>query len=310
VLITDLTLSSLGQSTPSTLGILMGDSTTAPAHQAPGGANCNLRDVAIYLGDTGNTVPIYVAHGTGTQYFLGVWTLGEYGIYYSATNELGVSSPFVTFGPQVGSGGVSALGCNLLGYGTAPVLVIEGCYCMTFDKLYTVTIRSGPGYAGQPYSIRLKNVFDIKINVENDYFPCVLFAEGFLDRVVLEGLHFPASPIPPTAGLLATFACTHITNSSFLVFPNSGPIANFLYVMSTAPRTLEYLMACRFLTHSSVTTNVMFADTAPTAHPAPFFNLHFDGIAGAGTYTWLIEGGLAPDTARRVFINGVVDGTA
>jgi hypothetical protein len=316
VIFRDLNINCIGQSTPSTIGILFGTSTTALAAEAPGGSNCGCENVAIYMANANNSIPVAYVSGAGNSHFINLWTLGVYGVAISANNVLALSSPYVTFGAAIGIDGISAVGCNLLGYGAGQPLYIEGSNNHQWDQLYIVLIFGGAAYAGNPYAMYLNGCVDLRIKLECDYFPSVLEAGGTLNLVKLSGTTFPnATPLPVGVPIIAFFADFAVANSEFDVLPVSGALPNNNYHYTTtgggAP-TLTGFNNCQFLYYLPCSPNVFFGNCNNT-FTAPFLNLRFIGNAdaGIGAPIAMQKNGVAVVAANyRIFINGILYGTA
>jgi hypothetical protein len=307
-----INITSLGMATPSTVGFLFATSTTAHAMQAPGGANCSLENVAIQLQNANNSCPVYYAGGSGLSHFTNVWTLGVYGIYITANNELALTSDYVTLGPIIGIDGITGMGCNLLGYGGGPVLVLEIAHNQQWLQTYMATIFGGPGYVGQAYAMKIENCLDVYVKVEVDYFPTVLIMEGDCRNVTLEGTTFPnTTPLGVGVGIIAYFAGTVLRNCNFNLIPHlvAGPINNYHYTSNGITPTMTAFQSCRFAFDTQSSTFVSFLNVT-AAVGVPYFNVWFDGDSDTGTFSTLINGVSAGNAAKRTFINGIKFGTA
>jgi hypothetical protein len=307
-----INITSLAQSTPSTIGILFGTSTTAVALQAPGGASCSLENVSIQLQNANNSVPVYFAGGAGLSHFQHVWTLGVHGIYLTANNELALSSEYVTLGPVIGVAGVKASGCNLLGYGGAPVLSLEVAHNQRWSQTYLATIFGGPAYAGQPYACKVKDSIDVKIEMEVDYFPTPLLMDGDCRNCHFFGSTFPhATPLGASDGIIAFFAGEVLRNCHFWITPSldDAPVNNYHYTTNGVTASMVAFQSCTFLMDSAQSTFIAFLNATDDIG-VPFFNLSFDGDADVGTYDFRVDGVSAGEETKRYFINGVLFGSA
>jgi hypothetical protein len=314
----DLNINCIGQATPSTIGILFGTSTTSPAAQTPGGSGNGCENVAVYMANANNSVPIAWVVGAGPGRFCNVVTLGVYGIVISATNILGLASPFVTFSGS--TGGVDAIysnGCTLLGYGPGQPLLIESSSNQTWDQLYIANVLSGPSYSGNPYPIKLQNVTDVKIKVEVDYFPSVFTAAGNLTLLQITGTTFPGtSPVPVNVPCIGFFDGASTSDSIFNVAPIAGALPNANFHYSSPGGTVSPVVGWNNCTFSgydvTVSNNVFFGNTEPGAPGVPFFNLNFNGstdVANGAGLTFLIDGSAATSGQLRYSVNGKPYGT-
>jgi hypothetical protein len=305
----DLSISTLGMPTPSTVGILFGTSTTSPTAPGLGGSNCNLVSVAIYMQNANNACPVYYVGGTGVCHWMNVWTLGVYGFLFSANNVLGFSSTHATIGTAAGIDGMCVEGCSLLGYGGAPVLTIENCHNMRFVQLYTATIFGGPAYLGQRFPLSIINAVDIKIDVESDYWPSLVYTQGSINKLVIEGTIFPnETPLAPADPLVGFFDGTTVANSRFLVTGLVSPKTNYWYTSSAAVPVLTSVRSCQFLFDTTISPNVFFG-VATGGAAVPFFNLTFDGNSDAAAVTLTMNGIAATNAQKRYRVNGVLFGT-
>lgn len=312
ILFREINITSLGMSTPSTVGILFGTSTTAEPVQAPGGANCSLENVAIQLQNANNSCPVYYAGGAGNSHFFNVWTLGVYGMYFTANNELALSSDYVTLGPIIGVASVQGMGCNLLGYGGGPPLVLETAHNHRWIGTYIATIFGGPAYVGQDYAMKVENCFDVKAWLAIDYFPTVLIMEGDCRYCEFYGTTFPnETPLDVGDPIIAFFAGAVLRNCTFQIMPhlNAPPIANYHYTTNGVTPTMVAFQSCTFAFDTQSSTFVCYLN-ATNAVGVPFFNLYFDGDADAGTFATEINGVTAGNSAKRIYINGKEFGTA
>lgn len=312
ILFRDINITSFDMDTPSTVGFLFATSTTAPAVCAPSGANVGLENVSIQLQNANNSVPVYFAGGAGLSHFFNVWTLGVHGIYETANNELALDSDYVTLGPIIGIAGVIGVGCNLLGYGGAPVLSLETAHNQRWSQTYVATIFGGPAYAGQAYAVKVKNCFDVKLELECDYFPTPLLLDGDCRNCHFWGTTYPnATPHTFSQALVAYFAGTVVRNCTFniLVHLEDAPRPNYFYTSDGIAPSMVAWQSCEFLLDSQQSTFAAFFN-ATNAVGVPFFNLYFDGDADVGSFDFEIEGVAAANSTRRMWINGVLFGTA
>lgn len=312
----DLNVVSQGTNNPSTIGFLFGTSANSPAIGAPGGGNCNLENVAIYLPDLASTFPVYYLGGAGTSHFWNVATVGRFGIVITASNLYGVASTFVSPGPSTGGvDGVSGVGCCLLGFGSHGVggvypLVIEGSASHEWNQTYICLLNNGT-QAGADAAIMVKDVTDIRIKVECDYFPTVMIANGTTDRLDIAGLSYPGpSPVPANVPTIVSFQGTRTKNSKFDVVLVSGalPNGNAFYASNLIPTNVEF-SSSTFLYNAGSSPTVAYLGTS-SASSVPYWNLQFHGDKGAASVTALVNGSPAPDSAIRYWISGVRIGTA
>jgi hypothetical protein len=304
-----LNVSSLGQLTPSTIGMLWGTSTTSPAVQAPGGANYGLENVAILLQNANESCPVYHAAGAGLCHLLNVWTLGVYGLVLTGSNALGVSSPFVTLGSNMGVDGVYGAGCTLLGYGGRSPLYLESAHNTTWVQTYIATILGGPSYAGQPYAIALKDCTATDMTVECDYFPSVATLQGSIKGLRLKGTTFPSTtPLPATAPLGVFFAGQSVVGSSFDLIATIAPNSHYWYTGDGVTATMALYNNCEFTYDYAISPNVFFGNVT-AANTVPFFHLRFNGTQDGAQITVLRNGGAVATSAYRYWVNGTKFGT-
>jgi hypothetical protein len=316
VLFRNININSIGQSTPSTIGILAGTSATSPVFATPGGANIGLENVAIYMPNVSNSIPMAFVGGAGLSHFHNVSTLGGYGLYFSTNNTLGIASPYVTIGAAAGVDGVSTVSCALLGYGTAPVLYIESCSCHEHVQLYVCNINSGPSYSGQPYPIYMNNVYDIRVKVEADYWPSLFTSYAGMELVNIEGIVFPnTTPTPSSVPVVGLFNSGAIMNCAFNVQPVTGVLPNTNYhytsIGGTSP-TLTTLNNVKMLYTTTTSTNVLYANCSNSLS-VPFFNIQLSGNGDetiGGPISMFVNGSAASTSQYRIFVNGIKFGSA
>lgn len=306
----DLNVTSLGQPNPSSIGFLFGTSTTSPPIQTPGGANYGLENVAITLQNANNSVPVYYVRGTGLSHFFNVWTLGVYGLFFTGSNTLNVTSTFVTIpGAIIGIDGVHCQGCNLLGYGGGSPLIVETSSNYVFDQLYVATILGGPSYAGQPYAITLNNVIAVDISVEEDYFPALLVTAGYVENCQIRGSVFSSTtPLVSNLPIVGFLGGTTISNCQFSVYPATVLTSHYMYIMHATTPTVTEVSGCSFFFNPNISNNVFFGNVTGSA-AVPYFNLNFHGFQDGATIA-LLKNGVAPSASLyRYRVNGVLFGT-
>lgn len=309
VVFRDLNFCTIGISSPSTIGVIFGTSTTAPSIAAPGGADCCLENVAIYMQNADSSIGLAIVGGAGPFNIVNLWSLARTPMYLSSNNTRSIASTYVTFSLGVGVDGVSTQGCALLGYATT-ALYMEGCSAHTWSQLYVVTIISGVGYSGDGVGIYIKNAYGINMSVECDFYPGVLQLDGTAEALIISGTAFAGTtPLATNEAVLVFFSGTTVLNCEFKLVSGSGFPSNYLYSsMGTSP-TLISIKSCKFWFDTSISSNVAFFNMNVSAPTVPFFNLAFDGNADGGTFNLLINGTPAIAANERYFVNGTKFGT-
>lgn len=310
IIFRDVFVNSLPCTTPSTVGFLFGTSTGVQ-NGTPGSANCSLENVAIYLKDANNSCPVYgVNHNL--SHFINVWTLGVYGITQTTTDFLSITPPYGTYGAAVGSVGNTFNSCRLLGYGGAPVFYFEGGGAHDIQQCYLATINGGPAYAGQSYAMFLEDVVDMRIKVEEDYFPSLFQMAGICQRIDMSGTVYPnQTPLAVGVPIVGFFNGTSVDASNFALLVVSGALPNNNYhytsVGGGAP-TMDLWLNNTFHFNYNASPNCAFFN-ASNAVSVPFKNLAFLGTNDAPTNTFEINGVGAAASDERGSVNGVAFGS-
>jgi hypothetical protein len=305
-------ISALGvSSNPSSVGIIGGTSTDQRLG-APGGSNIIMENVAVCMQNAGASIPIYL-NNVNISRFNNVTTAGKYGVVLCSNNVLNLASPFATFGPVVQSDGNTFIGCCLLNYGTNPALWLEYANDNDFVQLYTVYVGVGqPSYSGCGYAIQIDNCVDLRIKVENDYFPYLLYLNGANERLDISGICFPGAN-PPSNGqpAIAFFNGSTVKNSNFNVITPGTVYAagTYLYATKGTAPTMQQFRNCEFLFDSASTPNVAYFN-AVSGSTIPFFDIRFHGDIDSSGINLMVAGTAAPAAKQRYFMNGLRQGTA
>jgi hypothetical protein len=312
VTLRNFNISALGVSvSPSLVGIIGGTSTSTRLG-GPGGANLIMENVSVCLQNSSASIPIYL-NNVNLSRFNNVSTVGKYGVVLCSNNVLGLASQFTTFGASVQSDGNTFVGCCLLGYGDNPVLWLENANDNDFSQLYTVYIAEGrPSYSGCGYAIQIDNCTDLRIKVENDYYPYLLYLNGANDLLDVSGITYPGSN-PPAGGqpAIAFFNGTTIKNSKFRVTTpgTTYPGGTFLYATKGSSPTMQQFRNCEFLFDSAACAGVAYLNVLSSS-ATPFFDLQFHGDTDSAGINLLVGGSAAPATKQRYFMNGLRQGAA
>lgn len=305
-------ISALGvSSNPSSVGIIGGTSTNQRLG-APGGSNIIMENVAVCMQNAGASIPIYF-NNINISRFNNVTTAGKYGVILCSNNVLNLASPFTTFGPVVQSDGNTFIGCCLLNYGTNPALWLEYANDNDFVQLYTVYVGVGqPSYSGCGYAIQLDNCTDVRIKVECDYFPYLMYLNGVNEMIEVSGISYPGLN-PPSAGQpgIAFFNGSVVKNSAFRVI-TPGTVytsGTYLYATKGTAPTMQQFRNCEFLFDTAATSNVAYFN-ATADSPVPFFDLRFHGDIDSSGVNLMVAGLAAASMRQRYFMNGLRQGTA
>ena len=306
----NLTIVSVGQSTPSQYGVLCG-AAAGSFTGAPGGNDCSMTNVIINLTQGINSIAINHNNGGGIDTFVNVWTDSDYGFTFtSIANPLNITPTYGTYyaTPQGGSDAIRCYGCTSLSNGGGYPIFIEGSSDIYFSRYYTAQVsNAGAGYTGVQYPIYLHNVYDIDIEIEDDYWPSVVFTQGTVDSARIKGLIFPSTTALATnQAFMGSFSGTSLTNSHFdIVGTGSAPTGTHFDYITTNTLTSNFGNSFTFNTNYGG-ADVCFLNSASGSQ---FFNWQFSG----NTHTWScvlqINGSTAPASAYRIFLNGIRYGT-
>ncbi len=306
----DFSINALPAANPSTIGIILGTSSSTTAAGHPGGSGVMVERVGIFLQNANASVPIY-GNNVNLSTFISVGTIGIYGLMLVSNNPLGVTPPFASFGPVINSDGNTVISCSLLGYGGASPLYLEGCNSSSFHQVYIDTIQGGPSFSGTPFGMLIKDCADVKMKIECDYFPTLAIFEGDVDNLDLAGVIFPwNTPTAASLPLVGYFFGTSITNCRFAVKTFNASAANYHYASpsGTTP-TMSRITNCDFLFDSAASTKLAYFNVS-SASAVPIFNLRFNGNTDTMTTTMTVADVAMPTSKQRYWINGTKFGTA
>jgi hypothetical protein len=296
----DLTLSSIGEPSPSIVGIVMGPSAAQPA----GGYNCGLFNVTIAMPPTGTSLPFYGV-STNIMTLSKLSTIGDFGVVLVGSNILGVGLPFGAFGTNVGADAIYSSGCFLNGYGPEPVLIMDDCNSHTHDQLYIHTNAIGPSFTGSNYAMTINDSTDVLIKVQVDGFPSAVLQDGFWRDIRLWGLIFQGTtPVDPGQPFISSLQGSEIDSCEFMIRPVTPVPASFHY----SSGILDDIQNTRFLFDTEMSDNVL-ALSFGGAVAKPLFNCRLDGNSDTLTNSLVQSGSPLADSAKRLFINGIVTGT-
>lgn len=312
VTLRNFSISALGvASNPSSIGIIGGTSTNSRLG-APGGANIIMENVAVCMQNAGASIPIYL-NNVNISRFNNVTTAGKYGVILCSNNVLGLASAFTTFGATVQSDGNTFIGCCLLGYGANPVLWLENANDNDFAQVYAAYVAVGqPSYVGCGYAIQIDNCTDVRIKVESDYFPYLMYLNGVNEMIEVSGVSYPGLN-PPSAGQpgVAFFNGSVVKNSAFRVITpgTTYPTGTYLFSTKGSAPTMQQFRNCEFLFDSAACPNVAYFNVAVGA-AVPFFDLRFHGDIDSSSINLMVSGVAATAAKQRYFMNGLRQGTA
>jgi hypothetical protein len=323
VTIEDVTFSSAFQinpskcPNPSSVGIIGGTSSDNSRLGSPGGTNYYLKNVTVATAKSTISLPM-IFNNINTCKFNNVATLGKWGVAITKNNPLGVTPPFTSFGTLSASDGNYISGLMCVGYGDQPVIYLENANDTTFDQTYVV-YAGGAGttpYPGPGYAIYIKDCTDVRMTVEEDFFPFMFRAEGALINVEVKGIAC-ADPTGDGSGnpIVGHFAGTSYKQCKFNVTPIGGyPNGNFHYTsQGGAGSNIQFFNNCDFWFDTSNSPNAFFLNVNG-ANAIPFFNCNFRGtqdLTVNGSAFQLTRNGSALAASEyRIFQNGLRLGTA
>ncbi len=309
-------VSSLGAPNPSTIGMLLGTSTRSVA--GPGSSAYYLKQIAVYMPEVADSLPIY-CNNVNASNFEDVWTVGDTGIVFDTENPRGIVPPYSAWGPDIQNDGNVMKTCSCLAF-SGYALWLHKVNNFEGQQVYLNTLRGGPGYTGTSYAIYSAGCIDVRLKVEIDYFPCVVFMEEFHKNVRIDGSTFPSTT--PTGIDLPVIAFFNATGSPleaaslehchFNVTPVMGalPNANFHYTTQGGnPGLVRYIRNCTFIYDTVASPNVLFFNMT-SDDAVPLFSNRLEGDSDTITNTLLIDDGVMPTSAYRMFVNGVQIGIA
>lgn len=308
LVIRDLTMGSINQSTPATVGIVMGTSTTAMGH----GGSCNLLDnVSIFLASSGNACGVYGVNANLLT-MNKVNVMSDYCLILTDANDLGIT-PLTPFGPSIQSDGCDTSGCNFEGYGTQVPVVFKNAACHTHAQMYIVNLNDGPGYTGVAHAMSLTDCDDIDMKVEIDYFPAAVCMAGFNQDIDLRGtIYRDTTPILPSQPAVATFIGTGLERCKFSIRNGVASPGNALYETNGGTgRTNKRFRNCEFLFDTTMNPVTCAFDLA-SGYLVPYDHCMFVGdedFAYAGI-NLAVRGSAAALSAMRVFVQGLRVGDA
>lgn len=302
----NLNLASIGLSNPSTVGLILGNSST----NTNGGSSNHLDNISILLPSTGSSVPLYGVN-VNLLTMVKVNTFGDYGFYITNANDLGITRPYGVAGTPINSDGAASLGCFLAGYGTQAPFVLVNCSAHNHDQLYIVNVNASPSFAGHVQAMLLNNCTDVSVKVEIDYFPSAVVQLGAWLNVKLSGLIY-AQPSPLAIGVPAVMALegTSLTDVNMDIRVLSAAPAGTYYYGSAALSSTEISMVgCTFIFDSTVVQNALYLNVT-SAVATPIFNCRLNGDSDAAGVALFVNGSAMPASAYRLWVNGLRIGTA
>lgn len=313
--IRDITLISVGQLAPATVGIICGTSDRVDA-PAPGSAPYVFRNLAIWL-------PYGVPLGVETYPFYGVnynlshadqvWTLGDFGPILVTANIFSIVAPYGTYGPSINGDGNLFSSCNFLTYGIGPALYLDAANNIQVNQTYCATIFGGALYAGFDYAVYMNNCRDCYLKLEVDYYPCPVQIAGTDDSVRFDGSTFPnTTPIGPGIPIVGFLNAIALTNTHFNMIPLVDTIVNDNYHFASPggfSPALQYIRNSSFFYDAEVNDKVLFVN-ATADFTAPFWSVRLEGETDTITTVLQVNGAAAGASAYRMFVNGLVQGSA
>lgn len=305
-------VSTLGAATPSTVGIILGTSTRAVA--GPGSAAYYLKQIAVYMTETGSSLPIY-CNNVNLSNFEDVWTVGDNGFVLETANPRSIAVPFSAFGPDIENDGNVMTNCAFLTF-SQPGLWMHKVNDFSGQQIYINTLNGGPSYSGSAYAIYMSGCIDIYLKVEIDYFPSVIMLNEGIKNMRIDGISFPSTtPISALLPLIALLseAGGQLDNCHFNVSPIMGaaPNSNFHYTTHGGnPGLLIWVRNSTFIFDSIVSTNVLFLNMT-SDEAIPLWSNRIEGDIDGITNTLLVDNsGALGSTGYRMFLNGNTIGTA
>jgi hypothetical protein len=304
-------ISSLGAPNPSTIGIILGTSTRVTA--GPGSSAYYLKQIAIYMPETGSSIPILGNNVNGSN-FEDVWTVGDLGPVFDSGNPRGVIPPFSAFGPDIDNDGNTMSSCSFLTF-NGPALWLRRVNDFSGQQIYLNTLRGGPSYSGFAWAIYMSECIDVDLKVEIDYFPSAVIFEGFETNVKIKGITFPSTtPIGIDLPIIAYLHCVTAIGCEFEVYPVMGAAPNSNYHYTTeagSPPTgiVDLIRNCLFTYDSVASANVLFLNMSST-NPVPLFSNRIEGDTDAIVNTLGIDGSPMSTSDYRMVLNGKVIGVA
>jgi hypothetical protein len=303
----NIAISSVGLTNASKYGLLLGSSADTYTG-SPGGADIALNNVVINLKEGINSIPISFNNGGGLSTWTNVGVSGDYGFALTTNNPLSVTPTYGTYyATAIGTDGMKCLGCSSLSTGGGFALYIEASNDISFYQFYTAQISGGgASYPGNAYPIYIKNSQDIDIKVEADYWPSMLETQGTIDSLRMSGILFPfTTQLVGTTGYIADFLGTSLTNSHFDIQGVASAPTGTHYMYNTTV-TMAHIWNDSFTFNTAYTSNVGFFNSA-TGNT--FLNLQLNGNTDTFISSFFINGGAAPASSYRIFINGIKNGT-
>lgn len=300
-----------GLATPSTIGLIMGTSNRAT--NGPGSSAYCLDQIAIYMPETGSSIPIY-CNNVNASNFKDIWTVGDNGIVFETANPRGVVVPYGAFGPDIQNDGNTMATCSLLTFSQTG-LWMHKVNNFTGSEIYINTLHGGPGFVGFAYAIYMAGCVDVYMRVEVDYFPCVVMMDEFMINVRLDGSTFPSTtPIGVNLPIIAllTQAGGSLDNCHFNITPVMGAVTNANYHYTTHggnPGLLDWVRNSTFIFDTVVSANVLFANMT-SAIPVPLWSNSLDGDSDTITNSLLINNVAMATANYRMLLNSKIIGTA
>lgn len=307
-----ITLSTISVADPSRIGIINGTSNRSDPG-TPGSAFHKYEDVAIWMTQLGNSIPMY-CNNINLSTFRNVTTLGDASVIFESGNPRLITPPYSTFGADIQNDGNVVENLSCLVHGVAPGE--PGFWMHKVNNLrgniYVANMNGGPSYPGFAYAIYSAGCVDIDLKVEIDYFPAALLMEEFHSNVRFSGSTFPNdTPIGIDLAIIAFLNGVRYDNCHWNITPVMGalPNTNFHYTSDGVTPTIAHIKNCSFIFDSVPSGNVLFLNV--TADEAvPLWSNRIEGDTDAILNSLLIAGGIMPAPAYRMFLNGLQIGSA
>ena len=309
LILRDLTFGTIGMTAPSTYGVLMGDSTRVT--NVPGGSSNVLENVTFLMAPTGSSCAVYGVNCNLTK-FLNVQTISDYSLFITNANDLSVTPPYGTFGPNIQSDGIYSQGCSLGGYGTQIPLILKNANNSQWNQLYIVNVNGSGSYAGEAFAIKVDSCTDITMKVEIDYFPSAVVMLGACIDIRLTGIIFQSTtPVPTGLPGIASFQGLSLDGCIFGIRPlqNLTANSNYLYGTMSVSATMNFINNCTFVFDISITPNTAFLDMTAFS-TTPLFNNYFNGNSDTVGNSYEVNGAPLGAGGYRVFVNGLRTGSA
>lgn len=308
-----ITLSTLGMSTPSRVGVISGTSTRSDAG-SPGGAFNEYDDIALYMEQTNTSIGFY-CNNVNLSTFRRVTSLADTPFIFETGNPRAITPPFATFGADIQNDGNVFQNVSLLHHGIAagePALWLHKVGNLRGD-VYIATMTGGPSYAGFAYAIYSAGLYDVDLKVEVDYFPSVLYTEEFHHNVRFQGTSFPnTTEIGVDIPVIAFLNGVTYSDCVFGVSPVMGAVTNSNYHYTSqggGAGVIDRIRNSSFIFDSVVSVNVLFFNMS-NAEAIPLWSNRIEGDIDAITNSLLIDNSAMITSTYRMFLNGLQIGSA